>query len=101
MGLLSLLPMLPLYALAELVTLTIPLDVPTDAPIVSPALVGLSIEQDRWLDWVGKEERNEFFYNTVDNINKLAGAPMTIRIGANSEVCNARPMTTRLLMLTG
>lgn len=40
---------------------------------------------DRWTDWVGTTSRNQFFYNTLDNLKQLTGAPPFIRIGANSE----------------
>lgn len=75
----------PLRAPTETLTITVASSVPNNAPSVSPALVGLSLEQDRWLDWAGKEQRNDFFFNTLDNINQLAGEPLAIRIGADSE----------------
>jgi hypothetical protein len=34
----------------------------------------------------GREERNEFFNTVLDNLSKLSGQPVPIRIGANSEV---------------
>ncbi|KAJ7475688.1 glycoside hydrolase family 79 protein [Mycena latifolia] len=67
------------------VAVTIPLSVTGDAPSVTGNLVSLSIEQDRWLDWVGNTTRNSFFFNTLDNLVALTGAPPTIRIGADSE----------------
>jgi len=58
---------------------------PFTAVSVSQSLVSFSIEQDRWTDWVGTTSRNEFFFNTLDNLKKLTGEPPQIRIGANSE----------------
>ncbi|KAG6853789.1 hypothetical protein C0991_001378 [Blastosporella zonata] len=40
---------------------------------------------DRWTDWAGTTSRNEFFFNTLDNLKQLTGQPPHIRIGANSE----------------
>ena len=58
---------------------------PSTAVSVSQSLVSFSIEQDRWTDWVGTTSRNEFFFNTLDNLKKFTGEPPQIRIGANSE----------------
>ncbi|KAG5635923.1 hypothetical protein H0H81_009664 [Sphagnurus paluster] len=63
----------------------IPLAVPSDAPVVSPSLFSFSIEQDRWTDWAGTTSRNQFFFNVIDNLGQLTGAPPHIRIGADSE----------------
>lgn len=63
----------------------IPLTAASATPRVSPSLISLSIEMDRWTDWVGTTSRNQFFYNTLDNLKQLTGAPPFIRIGANSE----------------
>lgn len=54
-------------------------------PKVSRSLISLSIEMDRWTDWAGTTSRNEFFFNTLDNIKRITGRPPHIRIGANSE----------------
>ncbi|KAJ7363940.1 glycoside hydrolase family 79 protein [Mycena albidolilacea] len=70
--------------LVSAVTVPIPLS-PGNAPSVSGNLVSLSIEQDRWLDWVGNVTRNSFFFNTLDNLVSLTGDAPTIRIGADSE----------------
>jgi hypothetical protein len=59
--------------------------VPSTAVPVSQSLLSFSIEQDRWTDWVGTTKRNDFFFNTLDNLNQLTGIPPQIRIGANSE----------------
>ncbi|KAF8072145.1 glycoside hydrolase family 79 protein [Lyophyllum atratum] len=63
----------------------IPLLAPEAAPRVSPSLISLSIEMDRWTDWVGTTSRNDFFFNTLDNLKQITGQPPDIRIGANSE----------------
>ncbi|KAF9254975.1 hypothetical protein L218DRAFT_992089 [Marasmius fiardii PR-910] len=57
---------------------------PGGAVVVSPSLFSLSIEQDRLTDWVGLNSRNEFFFNTLDNLARITGEPPQIRIGANS-----------------
>lgn len=63
----------------------VPLSAPSAAVSISPSLVSFSIEQDRWTDWVGTTSRNQFFFNVLDNLNSLTGAPPRIRIGADSE----------------
>ncbi|KAJ6494713.1 glycoside hydrolase family 79 protein [Mycena vitilis] len=73
-----------LLPLVSAVTVPIPLSA-GDAPSVDGNLVSLSIEQDRWLDWVGNTSRNSFFFNTLDNLVALTGSDPTIRIGADSE----------------
>ncbi|KAG5651520.1 hypothetical protein H0H81_008357 [Sphagnurus paluster] len=40
---------------------------------------------DRWTDWIGTTSRNEFFFNTLDNLKQITGKPPQIRVGANSE----------------
>jgi hypothetical protein len=72
-------------ALCADVAVSIPLSAPSSATSISPALVGLSLEQDRWTDWVGATSRNQYFYNVLDNIRILTGYTPDIRIGANSE----------------
>ncbi|PPQ90810.1 hypothetical protein CVT25_012130 [Psilocybe cyanescens] len=67
------------------VNVSVSLLAPSSAPIISPSLVSFSIEQDRWTDWVGTTSRNQFFFNTLDNLRELTGEPPQIRIGANSE----------------
>jgi hypothetical protein len=57
---------------------------PVAAVYVSPSFVSLSIEQDRWTEWVGTTSRNDFFFNTLDNLRQLTGTPPQLRIGANS-----------------
>jgi hypothetical protein len=58
---------------------------PPAAFSISPSFVSLSIEQDRWTDWVGTTSRNQFFFNTLDNLIQITGEPPHIRIGADSE----------------
>ncbi|TFK95850.1 hypothetical protein BDV98DRAFT_659521 [Pterulicium gracile] len=67
------------------VDVIIPLNTPANAPLLSKSLVSISIEQDRWTDWAGIKSRNQFFYNTFDNLRALAGSPPHVRVGANSE----------------
>lgn len=57
----------------------------TSAVKLSPSLVSFSIEQDLWAEWVGTTTKNAFFYNALDNLQKLTGEPPFIRIGADSE----------------
>lgn len=75
--------LIPFAALA--VDVAIPLTAPSGAPSVAPDLVSLSIEQDRWIDWAGTTEQNQFFYNALDNLVQITNAPPFIRIGADSE----------------
>lgn len=63
----------------------LPVVEPPGARHVSRSLISLSLEQDRWTDWAGTTQRNEFFFNTLDNIAQIAGESMQIRFGANSE----------------
>ncbi|KAH0833145.1 glycoside hydrolase family 79 protein [Lanmaoa asiatica] len=78
-----------LASLTPLVTsainVTIPLTAPSGAASVAPDLVSLSIEQDRWVDWAGPTEQNQFFHNALDNLVQITNSPPFIRIGANSE----------------
>ncbi|KAJ7178640.1 glycoside hydrolase family 79 protein [Mycena crocata] len=74
-----------LFHTAFALNVSIPTFPGTKAPFISPSLISLSIEQDRWPDWVGTDTRNTFFFNTLDNLKTLTGAPPDIRIGANSE----------------
>ncbi|KAG6844289.1 hypothetical protein H0H87_008158 [Tephrocybe sp. NHM501043] len=64
---------------------SLPLLAPSSSVQVSPSLISFSIEQDRWTDWAGSTSRNQFFFNVLDNLGKLTGAPPRVRIGANSE----------------
>jgi hypothetical protein len=60
-------------------------EAPSNAARPPPSFISFSIEQDRWTDWSGKDERNDFFFNVLDNLRLKSGAPPHIRIGANSE----------------
>ena len=64
---------------------SIPFVTPDSARELVSTLVSFSLEQDRWPDWVGVDERNEFTANALDNLAKLTGQPPKIRVGANSE----------------
>ncbi|KAJ7726057.1 glycoside hydrolase family 79 protein [Mycena maculata] len=66
-------------------TVAIPCSPADNAPVISPSLVSLSIEQDRWPEWAGTASRNRYFLNTLENLRDITGAPPYIRIGANSE----------------
>jgi hypothetical protein len=63
---------------------SIPLGATSDVPKISPSFISLSIEFDRWTEWAGNVSRNEFFYNTLDNLKQITGKPPSIRIGGNS-----------------
>jgi hypothetical protein len=71
--------------LASCLDVPVLLTPPATASSASQSLLSLSIEQDRWMDWVGTTSRNDFFFNTLDNLQQLTGLPPRIRIGANSE----------------
>ncbi|KAF5334551.1 hypothetical protein D9758_015776 [Tetrapyrgos nigripes] len=73
-------------ALTHAITVNLPFTAPDNAPTVSGSLFSLSLEQDRWLDWVGTAStgRNEFFFNTLDNLIQITGEAPHIRIGADS-----------------
>ena len=75
----------PLLGFAQAVGINIPLSAPTGASRIYGDHVSFSLEQDRWLDWVGRTSRNEFFFNSLENIRKITGLPPRIRVGANSE----------------
>ena len=68
------------------VTVNIPQTPGDDAVNVPSDYVCLSLESDRLNDWMETTSgsRNDFFYNTLDNLRELSGAPPRIRIGANS-----------------
>ncbi|KAJ6544845.1 glycoside hydrolase family 79 protein [Mycena vulgaris] len=74
-----------LQATVAALVVTIPSAPDGNAPLISRSLVSLSIEQDRWPEWVGTSSKNSFFLNTLENLNAITGAPPDIRIGANSE----------------
>lgn len=70
----------------------IPFHAPAGASVIAQDYLSLSIEQDRWTDWVGKTSRNEFFYNSLENLVNLTGVPPRIRVGGQSgDVAGANP----------
>jgi hypothetical protein len=72
-------------SLALALDVAIPLSPPSTANRIAGDHVSFSLEQDRWLDWSGTTSRNDFFFNTLDNLRQLSGVPPQIRIGANSQ----------------
>lgn len=87
----QLLHQLALLTAVNALDVSVSLTAPLAAVLVSPKLIGLSIEMDRWTDWGGAKSRNDFFFNTLENVRARTGAPPDIRIGANSEVCRPTP----------
>ena len=81
---LTVLPVLLESAFSVDVPVSIQFSPLSSAISISPALVGLSIEQDRWTDWVGATSRNQYFYTLLVNLQKLTGHTPDIRIGADS-----------------
>ena len=67
------------------ISVPVPTSAPSDAPTISPSHISLSIEQDRWVDWIGPGTRNEFFFNALNNLKVLSGEATRLRIGADSE----------------
>ncbi|KAL9714254.1 hypothetical protein Ac2012v2_002564 [Leucoagaricus gongylophorus] len=76
---------LALIAQVSTVNITVSVTAPVAATQVAPSLIGLSVEQDRWTDWVGLSNQNQFFLNVLENLKDLSGEPPYIRIGGNSE----------------
>ncbi|OBZ65454.1 Beta-glucuronidase [Grifola frondosa] len=54
-------------------------------PAALSTLLSFSIEQDRWPDWTGTDQRNQFTFAALQNFAQLTGTPPKIRVGANSE----------------
>ena len=72
--------------LSQSLNVTVPLDIDLNmTPRYAQDQIALSLEGDRWLDWVGSTSRNQFFYNTLSNIKFYTNEPVPIRVGANSE----------------
>ena len=67
------------------VNVSLPLLAPSNSQPLSRTLLSLSIEQDRWPDWTGIQERNQFTYNALQNLAELTGQPPKLRVGADSE----------------
>ncbi|KAJ2919071.1 hypothetical protein MD484_g1349, partial [Candolleomyces efflorescens] len=83
-GLHQVLAFVMLSTCVRALVVTIPIQAPSAATVIAPDHVSLSIEQDRWTDWVGSTSRNEFFYNSLDNLVRLTGVPPRIRIGGQT-----------------
>ena len=71
------------------VTISVPPSAPPNSRQLDPALVSLSLEQDRWPDWTATnapsyDRPNTFFLNALDNLKQRSGAVPWLRIGANS-----------------
>lgn len=79
----------PSFPYSTAVTPFIAAQPPNNAVQVSPLLVSLSIEGDRWPDWAANgpsyAQRNQFFYNALENLKVRTGVWPRIRVGANSE----------------
>lgn len=58
---------------------------PTNSQPLSPVLLSLSIEQDRWPDCTGVLARNEFTHTALLALADLTGQPPKIRVGGDSE----------------
>ncbi|KAF8313087.1 hypothetical protein DL93DRAFT_2059507 [Clavulina sp. PMI_390] len=67
------------------VTVDVPLHAPSSAFTVGRDLVGLSIEGDRWAEWVGPKQKNTYFNNLLNNLGAITGRPPNIRVGADSQ----------------
>jgi len=76
---------LALVAQTSSINISVSVTAPTAATQVAPSLIGLSIEQDRWTDWAGLNNKNQFFFNVLENLKDLSGEPPYIRIGGNSQ----------------
>ena len=66
-------------------SVTVPVFAPPSSQPLSNTLLSFSIEQDRWPDWSGIDERNEFTHAALTRLASLTGRPPKIRVGANSE----------------
>lgn len=63
----------------------LPIIAPSSSQPLSNTLLSFSIEQDRWPDWAGTDERNEFTHSALTTLARLTGRPPKIRVGANTE----------------
>ena len=75
---------LKLTSAVTTVSISVPTSVPAGSQTVSPSLISLSIEADRWAEWIGTTSPNTFMLNALLNLNTRTGIPPKIRIGANS-----------------
>lgn len=66
-------------------TVTLAPSAPSSASTLDPALIGFSIEGDRWTDWAGINGPNQFVLNALGNIRNKTGAAPWVRVGADSE----------------
>ncbi|PCH41758.1 glycoside hydrolase family 79 protein [Wolfiporia cocos MD-104 SS10] len=67
------------------VNVSVPVLAPTSTQPMYSTLLSFSIEQDRWPDWSGIDERNNFTYNALMRYASLTGQPPKLRVGADSE----------------
>lgn len=67
------------------VSVDVPIQVPSNSAPLASTLLSFSIEQDRWPDWSGIDERNEFTYSALETYANLTGQPPKIRVGGDSE----------------
>lgn len=72
----------------QTVNITLLSTAPQTAISLLPTLFSISIEQDRWPEWVGANTPNQYFLNVLNNVQQITGTPVSIRIGADSEVGN-------------
>lgn len=70
---------------ASNVSVDVPVLEPTNTLPLASTLLSFSIEQDKWPDWSGIDERNEFTYSALTTYANLTGQPPKIRVGADSE----------------
>lgn len=71
-------------SLSRALDISIPLHAASTTPKITPSHVSLSIEMDRWTDWAGSVSRNQFFFNTLDNLKQITGTPPSVRVGGNT-----------------
>ncbi|EAU89212.2 hypothetical protein CC1G_03477 [Coprinopsis cinerea okayama7 len=81
----SLVVAVSLLSVVRALNVTLPARAPSSANSIAPDHFSLSIELDGWLNWIGNDTRNEFFYNALDNIVRLTGVPPRIRVGGKSQ----------------
>jgi hypothetical protein len=67
----------------------VPATAPSNAVAASSVLISFSLEGDQWPMWASVapnfNTRNDFFFNTLQNLHDRTGAWPDIRVGANSE----------------
>lgn len=72
-------------AIGSFVTIAVSPTIHSSAVTLDPALISLSIEQDRWTDWAGIAEPNQFLHGALANLAERTGVTPAFRIGADSE----------------